>query len=64
MYAKLEKIVDPYEQDLFGEVCVVSDGKDFYIAYLDADDGWITESGFSNHSVYPTHFLKLDLDGL
>jgi len=63
MYAKLERIKDPYEQDLFGETCVVSDGKDFYIAYLDADDGWLTESGFANHRVYPTHFLKLDLNG-
>ena len=64
MYAKLEKVVDPHEQDLFGETCVVSDGKNFYVAYLDSEEGWLTEGAHIAYEIFPTHFLKLDLDGL
>ncbi len=64
MYAKLERIKDPYEQDLFGETCIVSDGNKFYVAYLDSEDGWLTEIGYGEREIFPTHFLKLSLDGL
>lgn len=58
MYAKLEKIVDPYAQDLFGETCLLSNGIRYWVGYLDSEDGWLDDDGAK--FMEPTHFLKID----